>query len=89
MAIAQISGCVSCGTCITTCPADVIHLNSNSNKAFIKYPDECQNCHLCWIYCPVDAIQYAGSVDTCGPFWDVQTMDPWMKNPRIQSAETR
>jgi len=26
------------------------------NKAVIAYPADCQICHLCRMYCPVDAI---------------------------------
>jgi NAD-dependent dihydropyrimidine dehydrogenase PreA subunit len=68
MAILKIDGCIGCGICIAACPADVIHLSTKTNKAFIKYPEDCQNCHLCWMYCPVDAIKCSGSVDSCDRF---------------------
>jgi len=34
----------------------VIRLDPKTKKAFIAYPADCQICHLCRMYCPVDAI---------------------------------
>lgn len=56
MVISLIGGCIGCGTCIQTCPTDVIRKDPKSGKAIIKYPADCQICHLCRMYCPVDAI---------------------------------
>lgn len=56
MAINSINGCIGCGDCVTACPTDVIRLNKKRNKAEIVYPSDCQICHLCRMYCPVDAI---------------------------------
>lgn len=56
MAIDNISGCIGCGVCIQSCPTDVIRMNEKTHKAEIKYPADCQICHLCRMYCPVDAI---------------------------------
>ncbi|WP_372745668.1 ferredoxin family protein [Lutibacter sp.] len=56
MSIESINGCIGCEECIKSCPTDVIRLNSNTKKAEILYPEDCQICHLCRMYCPVDAI---------------------------------
>ncbi|WP_366138581.1 4Fe-4S binding protein [uncultured Lutibacter sp.] len=56
MPIKSINGCIGCLECIKSCPTDVIRLNPNTNKAEILYPEDCQICHLCRMYCPVDAI---------------------------------
>lgn len=56
MSIKEIKGCIGCGTCVQTCPTDVIRLDRSTNMAIIKYPADCQICHLCRMYCPVDAI---------------------------------
>ena len=56
MTIQSIKGCIGCGTCIKTCPTDVIRQDPKTKKAFIKYQADCQICHLCRMYCPVDAI---------------------------------
>ena len=54
MAISNINpdSCVGCGTCVETCPADVIRLNEETEKAKITYVSDCQSCHLCRLFCP-------------------------------------
>lgn len=56
MAIERIDGCIGCGTCVKTCPTDVIRINEKTRKAEIRYRQDCQACYLCLQYCPVDAI---------------------------------
>ncbi len=56
MVISKIQGCIACGTCMQTCPTDVIRLDSATGKAVITYPNDCQICCLCVAYCPADAI---------------------------------
>jgi len=56
MTIEKIQGCIGCGTCVETCPTDVIRQDPETDKAFIMYPEDCQMCHLCRMYCPADAI---------------------------------
>jgi Na+-translocating ferredoxin:NAD+ oxidoreductase RNF subunit RnfB len=56
MSIESINGCIGCEECIKSCPTDVIRLNSKTKKAEIVYAEDCQICHLCRMYCPVDAI---------------------------------
>ncbi len=55
MAIERTDGCIGCGTCVKTCPTDVFRLDRKAKKAVIQYPGDCQICHLCRMYCPVDA----------------------------------
>lgn len=55
MSISSIDAgqCVGCGMCVKICPADVIRLNNAAKIAEIRYPEDCQNCHLCRLFCPV------------------------------------
>lgn len=56
MPIQEISGCIGCGTCVRVCPTDVLRLNEETQEAEITYQEDCQICHLCRLYCPVNAI---------------------------------
>ncbi len=48
--------CTGCGTCVESCPMDVLRMDDKTQKAVIKYPDDCQLCRFCEIDCPVDAV---------------------------------
>jgi NAD-dependent dihydropyrimidine dehydrogenase PreA subunit len=56
MSIHEIAGCIGCETCVEVCPTDVIQFDKENKRAVITYPEDCQICHLCRLYCPVDAI---------------------------------
>jgi len=38
---------------------EILPLRMESGKAVIAYPADWQICHLCRMYCPVDAIEMA------------------------------
>jgi len=48
--------CNGCGLCVDICPMDVIRIDKETKKPFIKYLRDCQSCFLCEIECPVGAI---------------------------------
>lgn len=48
--------CTGCGICDDACPIDVIYMDHETRKAYIRYQKECQSCYLCVYYCPVDCI---------------------------------
>lgn len=48
--------CDGCGTCVNSCATDVLRIDEKTNKAVIKYPEECNNCDYCEIDCPTQAI---------------------------------
>jgi NAD-dependent dihydropyrimidine dehydrogenase PreA subunit len=48
--------CTGCGTCVNSCPMDVIRIDKTIKKAIIKYPEDCICCDYCELDCPVNAI---------------------------------
>jgi NAD-dependent dihydropyrimidine dehydrogenase PreA subunit len=48
--------CTACGICVDECPMDVIRMDEETGKPFIKYLRDCQACFLCEIDCPTEAI---------------------------------
>ena len=58
MSIERIASakCIGCGTCVDSCPLDVIRMDEKGEKAFIKYAEDCMNCSSCESDCPADAI---------------------------------
>ncbi len=58
MAIEKIDHelCTGCGTCVNSCPMDVIRMDEESQKAVIQYPEECMLCEFCATDCPTNAI---------------------------------
>jgi len=35
---------------------DVLRMDERGHRVEIRYPQDCQACRLCQMYCPVDAI---------------------------------
>lgn len=62
--------CIGCGECVGNCPMDVFRLDEKTELSVITFPEDCQICHLCKIYCPVDAI-------TITPHKGVRPMVGW------------
>jgi NAD-dependent dihydropyrimidine dehydrogenase PreA subunit len=58
MAIERIDAdlCNGCGICVDTCPIDVIRMDEETNKAVIKYAEDCAVCNFCANDCPQHAI---------------------------------
>jgi NAD-dependent dihydropyrimidine dehydrogenase PreA subunit len=48
--------CTGCELCVGSCMMDVIYFDKEKEKAYAKYPDDCQACFLCVDDCPVEAI---------------------------------
>ncbi len=62
--------CNGCGRCELICPQDVIRVNKEKEKAFIKYLRDCQCCFLCELECPQNAIYVT-------PFRERRAVLPW------------
>ncbi|MBW2030774.1 MAG: ferredoxin family protein [Deltaproteobacteria bacterium] len=58
MAIEKIdeARCTGCGICVLSCPMDVLRLDKETEKAVIRYPEDCMLCGWCTIECPEDAV---------------------------------
>ena len=48
--------CNGCAICVDNCPLDVLRMDVQRKKAFIKYLEDCQSCFLCEKECPEKAI---------------------------------
>ncbi|MBN1106899.1 MAG: ferredoxin family protein [Deltaproteobacteria bacterium] len=52
--------CNGCGLCVQYCPMDVIRMDKERKKAYVKYIRDCQSCFLCQEECPQNAILCIG-----------------------------
>jgi NAD-dependent dihydropyrimidine dehydrogenase PreA subunit len=48
--------CNGCGKCVNSCSRDVFRLNDTKKKSVIAYPQDCDVCGLCALYCPTGSI---------------------------------
>ena len=48
--------CNGCGMCVKSCPADVLRMHPQTQRAIIQYPQECVVCCWCFVECPEDAV---------------------------------
>jgi len=52
----DLDKCIGCGECMKSCCMDCIRWDDKAGKPVVKYPEDCQMCHLCDEYCPVGEI---------------------------------
>lgn len=48
--------CTGCGICDISCAMDVIRIDAETEKAMIRYKEDCMACYNCEIFCPEDAV---------------------------------
>lgn len=54
--LSKVELCTGCGNCVNTCPCDVFRVDKENKKTTIAYPEECQVCSMCTIYCPMGVL---------------------------------
>ena len=62
----DLDACDGCGLCYRACFVDVIRWDDGAKRPVVAYPEDCAQCNLCEINCPVDAINVI--VDWDKPF---------------------
>lgn len=58
--------CTGCGKCREVCPGTLLFKDQESNKTYIKYPEECWGCTSCLKECGQKAITYYLGADIGG-----------------------
>ena len=49
--------CIGCGICEENCPGDIIHMDADTSKPKVLYPQECWYCGACRMDCPQQCIK--------------------------------
>lgn len=52
----DLNKCIGCKMCVEVCPLDVFYFDPQARKSVIAYPENCQNCGQCYLYCPTRSI---------------------------------
>lgn len=47
----NLDDCIGCKTCTEICPMDVFYFNDDEMKSVMLYPENCQSCGQCYLYC--------------------------------------
>ena len=56
----DLNKCIGCRNCVNICPMDVFRFNVDMNKSVIAYPENCQTCGQCYVYCLGHSLAISG-----------------------------
>lgn len=70
----DLEACNGCQICYKACFVDVIRWDESAQRPVVAYPEDCVQCNLCELNCPVDAINVV--VDWDKPFPSVLERGP-------------
>ena len=56
----DLNRCIGCRNCVEVCPMDVFRFNEDVNKSVIAYPENCQTCGQCYVYCLGHSLAMSG-----------------------------
>ena len=71
--------CKGCGTCMQICPVDTFRTDEDTQKAKIRYPEDCLTCYLCEMLCPEGAIFVHPFKQLMPPVFDFQKEEDYGK----------
>lgn len=47
----DLNKCIGCENCVHVCPLDVFYFDHETHKSILAYPENCQSCGQCYMYC--------------------------------------
>lgn len=49
--------CIGCQKCVDICPGNLLVLDPQTKKTFIRHPEDCWDCMACVKICPQQALE--------------------------------
>lgn len=79
--------CIGCRNCVDVCPMDVFRFHEEMNKSVIAYPENCQVCGQCYVYCQGHSLALSGESYSY-PITSVRAASklPMNEQPRISHS---
>ena len=82
----DLNKCIGCRNCVDVCPMDVFRFNEEQNKSIIAYPENCQNCGQCYVYCLGHSLAMSGEAYAY-PLTSVRAASPVTMNRQLMISD--